>query len=83
MLGSTDASSRIFFAETNFAIDSPADPCTIFWADGNVVDVDPDAPVLAVPIRAVMISSSIALPIAAAAVLAYTDVGSDNNLTLS
>ena len=45
-------------------------PCSICWEAGRAVDVAPVLPVSAVALKAAMISSSIARPMAAAAALA-------------
>ena len=71
-LGSTSAKSNIFLAFKSFATVKPSvcDALYGFCPAGNDTEVDPVSPVYAVPPKAAMITSSIALPIAAAAAFA-------------
>ena len=75
----------MYLALLSFAIVKPSDwsDVAVFCVLGKAVDVPPETPVLADAFIAVIITSSILLFIAAAAALAYVDVGSISILTLS
>ena len=63
MLGSTLFESKICFAFLSFASVRPSEPDSVIaLPDVKVVDVLPVSPVYAVPVTALIISSSTALP---------------------
>ena len=71
MLGSTEFESKICFAFLSFAkVNPPVLDSVIALPDVKVVDVLPVSPVYAVPVTALIISSSTARPSAYAAAMA-------------